>query len=864
MQEKNEFSTLSKGVLMETSEIAIEYRCVKIKPIHLGIALLGSKEEGSLVMDLEEMGENTQFLRESLIEIENKASNRRSKKGLDEAAVSFSKELELVLAKANQIAESFNEKEFPREKITPEHLFIALLESNEPWVKKVFEEAGSLSEDLINLMGFSTHFKRQVETFDGSLEEGAAFIDGEPLSLEDLQDLQQHGKSLEHDESHAPQSAAEEVTGSMLEKYGKNLTAMFDKLDDVIGRQEEIDSITETLLQKNKPNPILIGESGVGKTAIVEGFAKNLQSSNSILKNATIFELNLSGMIAGTKYRGEFEKRIEGVINEVKQRQEAGQNIILFIDEIHMIVGAGKVDGGNIDGGNMLKTALSKGEIKCIGATTPKEYKQSIEKDSALARRFIKVIVDEPSEKETIEILMKAKGSFEEHHNVEFSKEVIESIVVWSEKFISDENFPDKAFSILDNVGARRLRRAFKFPQGVVDCDEELRKMLNDVDYINSFSDDQDKYFEDLSKVTNKREKMLTSYLKKHDKRLTSTIDDVAESVSNKSGVPKDMILRSQDSVLKDVEGILLKDIFGQDEAVRAVCRAIKVSYFGLKEKGKPIASFLFDGPSGVGKTFLAKKLAENIFGSEKKLIKIDMSEYSTSTSAKKLTGADPGYVGHETGSVLVDAVRQNPYSVILFDEIEKSHQSAKNVLLQIMEDGVLTDGSGRKADFSNCIIIMTSNAGSTSDGTTVGLGSKLKHVKNQKAKSAKAEVLKSSFSPEFVSRITSMEFFNELEEKDLKRIVCVELDRVKSFFLKEKGIILKYTEKLLDFLIKNDTIQVGARQALNKVENDFKPKLVEFTMSKGNGVVKAISVTEKDGEIAFLATKQRKKVKLK
>ena len=857
----NRLSTIAKGIILEASEIAAESKSGEVEIIDLGIALLNDNFEVSLCSELEEVGENPAFLKDTLLFLKGEGQHEESKEG----GLKFSNKLEKLLANAAKVAQEFD-VEFQgkkwEEKITPTHLFIALLKSGEDWLDNVFEDKETLTEELMSLIRFSKNEMPINTTF--FIDENGSFVSPKQESLDSFEGFVPESQGQEEDGSEEGQQVEVSRKGlsSPLERFATNLTANSENLDDVIGREEEIDLIIETLLQKNKPNPMLLGDSGVGKTAIVEGFAKKLKTSNSILKNATIFDLSISSLVSGTKYRGEFEKRIEDVLKDVCRRNNSGQNIILFIDEFHMVVGSGKTEGGNMDGGNLLKRALARGDIKCIGATTPEEYKKSVEKDPALARRFVTINVKEPSVEETVEILMKSKDRFEEHHNVKFTKPLIEKLVYYCEKFLPSKNFPDKAFSVLDSVGARKINKAFKFPQDVIDCDLEMERLLNDSDVIKSFfeTEDQESYVEKIKTVNEKREKSLTKHLKKYEKKINVTHEDLIEVVSKQSGIPKEMIAKTQNELLKNLEANLLKDVFGQDETVKAVCDAIKVSYFGLSESGKPLSTFLFDGSSGVGKTFIAKKLAENVFGSEKKLIKIDMSEYSSETSVTKLIGADPGYVGYESGSNLIDSVIREPYSVILLDEIEKCHTKAKNLLLQVMNEGVLTDSSGRKADFSNCIIIMTSNASSKVNNKTVGFGAGFEYVKQQKSANERKRALDKKFSPEFISRITSIQFFNDLSEKDLLKIAESSLAEIKKFLRKEKKITLKYTKKLLDFLVKNDTIQVGARQVLNRVENDFKTQLVSFILSQGTNI-ESVSVTVSEKEEFVFSVKKRKKV---
>ena len=554
----------------------------------------------------------------------------------------------------------------------------------------------------------------------------------------------------------------QEQEENVLEKYGRDITAEAKKgkIDPVIGRDEEIRSITRVLSRKTKNNPVLIGEPGVGKTAIVEGLALRIVKGDvpASLKDKTIWELDMAALIAGAKYRGDFEERIKKCLEEVKK---AG-DVILFIDEVHTIVGAGSAEGA-VDAANILKPLLARGEVQVIGATTLNEYRKYIEKDSALERRFSPVTVGEPTNEETIEILKGIRDRYEAHHNVKITDEAIKAAVELSTRYINDRFLPDKAIDLVDEAASRVKMRTYTQPDTLKKLEEEISAMNKEKDDAIKVQDFEkaaglrDKINVEKEKLQKEKEK----WESKNTKSITTlTEEDIAEVVASWTGVPVKKLTQTENEKLRNLEQTLHQRVIGQNEAVDAVAKAIRRGRVGLKDPNRPIGSFLFLGPTGVGKTELSKALAESLFGNEDAMIRIDMSEYMEGHSVSKLIGSPPGYVGFDEGGQLTEKIRRKPYSVILFDEIEKAHPDVMNMLLQILDDGRLTDAQGRTVNFKNTVIIMTSNIGARliTDKTTLGFSAKDKKDESQKEyETIKKDVmgeLKKQFRPEFINRI--------------------------------------------------------------------------------------------------------------
>ena len=621
-----------------------------------------------------------------------------------------------------------------------------------------------------------------------------------------------------------------------LNQYGTDLTkkATEGKLDPVIGRKDEIQRVIQILSRRTKNNPCLIGEPGVGKTAVAEGLAEKIIAEDvpEMLKNKRVVSLDIASMIAGAKYRGDFEERIKKCLEEVKK---AG-DVILFIDEVHTIVGAGSAEGA-VDAANILKPLLARGEVQIIGATTLNEYRKYIEKDSALERRFSPVTVGEPTNEETIEILKGIRDRYEAHHNVKITDEAIKAAVELSTRYINDRFLPDKAIDLVDEAASRVKMRTYTQP-------DTLKKLEEEISAMNKEKDDAIKV-QDFEKAAGLRDKIKVEKEKlqkekekwesKNTKSITTlTEEDIAEVVASWTGVPVKKLTQTENEKLRNLEQTLHQRVIGQNEAVDAVAKAIRRGRVGLKDPNRPIGSFLFLGPTGVGKTELSKALAESLFGNEDAMIRIDMSEYMEGHSVSKLIGSPPGYVGFDEGGQLTEKIRRKPYSVILFDEIEKAHPDVMNMLLQILDDGRLTDAQGRTVNFKNTVIIMTSNIGARliTDKTTLGFSAGDKNEESQKEyETIKKDVmgeLKKQFRPEFINRIDEIIVFHKLNDEDIKQIIDIMLNQVKKR-MKAKDIELEIDDSVKELIAKKgvDT-NYGARPLKRAIQNILEDKIAE------------------------------------
>ena len=621
-----------------------------------------------------------------------------------------------------------------------------------------------------------------------------------------------------------------------LNQYGTDLTkkATEGKLDPVIGRKDEIQRVIQILSRRTKNNPCLIGEPGVGKTAVAEGLAEKIIAEDvpEMLKNKRVVSLDIASMIAGAKYRGDFEERIKKCLEEVKK---AG-DVILFIDEVHTIVGAGSAEGA-VDAANILKPLLARGEVQIIGATTLNEYRKYIEKDSALERRFSPVTVGEPTSEETIEILKGIRDRYEAHHNVKITDEAIKAAVELSTRYINDRFLPDKAIDLVDEAASRVKMRTYTQPDTLKKLEEEISAMNKEKDDAIRVQDFEkaaglrDKIKVEKEKLQKEKEK----WESKNTKSITTlTEEDIAEVVASWTGVPVKKLTQTENEKLRNLEQTLHQRVIGQNEAVDAVAKAIRRGRVGLKDPNRPIGSFLFLGPTGVGKTELSKALAESLFGNEDAMIRIDMSEYMEGHSVSKLIGSPPGYVGFDEGGQLTEKIRRKPYSVILFDEIEKAHPDVMNMLLQILDDGRLTDAQGRTVNFKNTVIIMTSNIGARliTDKTTLGFSAGDKNEESQKEyETIKKDVmgeLKKQFRPEFINRIDEIIVFHKLNDEDIKQIIDIMLNQVKKR-MKAKDIELEIDDSVKEIIAKKgvDT-NYGARPLKRAIQNILEDKIAE------------------------------------
>lgn len=640
-----------------------------------------------------------------------------------------------------------------------------------------------------------------------------------------------------------------------------NEKAKQGKIDPVIGRNDEINRVIQILSRRNKNNPVLIGEPGVGKTAIAEGLAQRIVNNDvpEILKNCHIISLNMSSVVAGTKYRGEFEERLKKVIDEVKKHKDW----ILFVDELHTLVGAGSSEG-SMDAANIMKPALARGELRCIGATTLKEYKKYIEKDAALERRFQPVKVGEPNPKDTLEILKGLRDRYEAFHKAKITDEALKAAVDLSGRYITDRFQPDKAIDVIDEAAAKVRMEASSTPEGLKKKEEELESVNKEKEAAVSSQD-----FEKAAIYRDQAKKLQTEIdaLKKdwkggdHD-HLTVTEEDVAEVVSKWTGVPVQNLKKSDSERLLHLEDELHKRVIGQDEAVHAVATAIRRARAGMKDPKRPIGSFLFLGTTGVGKTELARALAECMFGSEKNMIRFDMSEYMEKHEVSRLVGAPPGYVGYEEGGQLTDAVRRNPYSVILFDEVEKAHMDFFNILLQVLDDGRLTDGQGRTVDFTNCVIIMTSNLGSNflkgHMGKKLGFSSGEKEEKEESFEDIRKMIMdevKRTFRPEFINRIDEIIVFHPLTPENLSEIVDLMLKKVAGK-LEHFHVTLNVSDEAKKVIIADGTdVEYGARPLKRTIQKEMEDPISELILQDGLKDKKVLHVgKDENGKLTFKA----------
>ncbi|MDH7605041.1 MAG: ATP-dependent Clp protease ATP-binding subunit [Melioribacter sp.] len=624
----------------------------------------------------------------------------------------------------------------------------------------------------------------------------------------------------------------EKTKTPVLDNFGRDLTklALEGKLDPVIGREKEIERVAQVLSRRKKNNPVLIGEPGVGKTAIAEGLALKIVQRKvpRILQDKRVVTLDLAGLVAGTKYRGQFEERMKALMNEL----EKADDVILFIDELHTIVGAGGASG-SLDASNMFKPALARGDIQCIGATTLDEYRKYIETDGALDRRFQKVMIDPPSPEETIQILENIKFKYEEHHHVRYSKEAIEAAVRLSERYITDRYLPDKAIDVIDEAGARVHMGNFTVSEEIMKLEEEIEKIKQLKLQVVKQQD-----YEEAARLRDK-ERQLQSDLeiakreweaKTQDMIYDVTEDDIATVVSMMTGIPVTRVVQAESEKLMNMEEALKQRIVGQDEAVSKLCKAIRRARAGLKRANKPIGTFIFLGPTGVGKTELAKELARYLFDSEDALIRIDMSEYMEKFAVSRLVGAPPGYVGYDEGGQLTERVRRKPYSVVLFDEIEKAHPDVFNILLQVLDDGILTDSLGRRVDFKNTIIIMTSNVGTKDIKTTGGFGFGTASEADQytSLKNTVEDAMRRLFNPEFLNRIDEAIVFRNLDKEDIKKIINIEMkDLIKN--LSENKMSIELHKSAVEFLTeKGFDPKFGARPLKRAIQKYVEDPLAE------------------------------------
>jgi ATP-dependent Clp protease ATP-binding subunit ClpC len=685
-------------------------------------------------------------------------------------------------------------------------------------------------------------------------------------------DFSESGDDYDADEPQKPKSPAGGTANAksktpVLDNFGRDVTRLAEmgSLDPIVGREKEIERVSQILSRRKKNNPILIGEPGVGKTAIVEGLALRIvqRKVSRVLFDKRVISLDLAALVAGTKYRGQFEERMKAIMNEL----EKNRDVILFIDEIHTIVGAGGASG-SLDASNIFKPALARGELQCIGASTLDEYRTNIEKDGALDRRFQKVLIEPPSIDEAITILNNIRPKYEDFHNVSYDQDAIEACVKLSERYMTDRLLPDKAIDVLDEVGARVHLKNIDVPQNVLDLEkkiEEIKVEKNKVVKSQKFEeaaalrDTEKKLGDELEKAKAEWEEEVKN------KRYPIHEEDIAEVISMMTGIPVMRMVEAESEKLRRMADDLQSVVVGQDEAVGKVVKAIQRNRVGLKDPKKPIGSFIFLGPTGVGKTELARSLARYLFDSEDSLVRIDMSEYMEKFSLSRLIGAPPGYVGYEEGGQLTEKIRRKPYSVVLLDEIEKAHPDIFNILLQVLDDGQLTDGLGRKVDFKNTIIIMTSNIGvrqlkEFGDGVGFATSTKVSNSEdNNRAVIEKA--LKRTFSPEFLNRIDDVIVFNSLSEEHINVIIDIIMKNVLKR-MKDLGFSLSLTESARKFLVeKGYDQQFGARPLHRAIQKYLEDPLAEEILNRtlGEGDQALADYDDEAGKIVFKITKAKK-----
>ena len=817
----NEFTQQVSDIVVYGKEEANRLQNDHIEPEHL---LLGILRDGeckaaevlkSFYLDLKGIKNELEIqLREKSIQ-ENYSQD-----------ITFSEEASKILTLSKLEAKLMN-----NEKVDTPHILLAIMRDNQNNAYKILDKNDVTYEKIIDRL------KQEEVPFDGldfnddEEEEGIGRRGNADKSNDGFD------SSANRQTTQTEQKQAEGGT-PYLDNYGIDLTKAAEggKLDPVVGREKEIERIAQILSRRKKNNPILIGEPGVGKSAIAEGLALRIVEKrvSRALFGKRIVSLDMTAVVAGTKYRGQFEERIRAILTEVKKHPD----VILFIDEIHTIVGAGSA-AGSMDAANMLKPALARGEIQCIGATTLDEYRKNIEKDGALERRFQKVLVEPTSPEETLQILRNIKDKYEEHHNVTYTDEALEACVRLTDRYVTDRYFPDKAIDAMDEAGSRIHLTHISVPREIEEQErliEEAQQHKNEAirlqnfELAASFRDRENQYTEQLERLKNEWKEKLK------DNRETVDAPQIEEVVSMISGVPVQRMAQAEGVRLKGMKQALLSKVIGQDKAVETLVRSIQRSRVGLKDPNKPIGTFLFLGPTGVGKTHLAKELAKNMFGTTDAIIRIDMSEYMEKFTVSRLVGAPPGYVGYEEGGQLTEKVRRHPYSIVLLDEIEKAHSDVFNMLLQVMDEGRLTDSLGRTVDFKNTIIIMTSNIGTRQlkeFGKGIGFTAQTGENEKEHANSVIRKALNKSFAPEFINRLDEIVTFDQLDIASLEKIIDIELAGLYKR-IEGCGYHLLLDQEAKRFVAeKGYDVQFGARPLKRSIQNHLEDGLVELIINE-------------------------------
>lgn len=823
------FSPKVREVIVYSREEAmrLNHDYIGVEHFLLGIIREG---EGMALRVLKNLGVEPQYLRKTIEEAIKDKINPNLKYNAH-TDIPLTKQAQRVLKLATLEA-----KYFHQDVIGTEHLMLSILKNNDSIISSILKNY-EIEYDI---------FRSELMTINQDIK--SEFGNSGDEEFEDDERRQQQQKKAGVSKSKTP----------VLDNFGRDITklAIDGNLDPIVGRENEIERVSQILSRRKKNNPILIGEPGVGKTAIVEGLALRIvqRKVSRVLFDKRVVSLDLAALVAGTKYRGQFEERIKAIMGEL----EKNRDVILFIDEIHTIVGAGGASG-SLDASNIFKPALARGELQCIGASTLDEYRQYIEKDGALDRRFQKVMIDPPSMEETYNILNNIKSKYEDFHNVLYTDEAIKAAVQLSTRYITDRLLPDKAIDVMDEVGARVHLKNITVPQNILELEakiEDIKVEKNKVVKSQKYEeaarlrDDEKKLLEDL----NLAKKEWEAHLK--ETKHTITEDHIAEVVGSMTGIPVNKIAQSESKKLLKMNEDLQGQVVGQDEALKKISKAIQRNRVGLKDPKKPIGTFIFLGPTGVGKTELAKCLSKYLFDSEDALIRIDMSEYMEKFSISRLIGAPPGYVGYEEGGQLTEKVRRKPYSVVLLDEIEKAHPDVYNILLQVLDDGQLTDGMGRKIDFKNTLIIMTSNIGARQlkdFGTGIGLTTTARKEQEEELSKGVIEgALKKTFSPEFLNRIDDIIVFNSLNEGDILKIIDISLRDVIQR-MEKLSFHLELTEEAKKFLAeKGYDPQFGARPLHRAIQKHLEDPLAEAILEHGNKPGLHIHVSYTAGEEAL------------
>ena len=828
----NQFTQRVSDIIMYSKEEANRLRNSYIGPEHLLLGLI-REGEGKAIEILFNLQINLQDIKNQLEDIvKNNAENDTT---YDEN-ISFndkaSKVLKLCILEAKLLRNIAADSE---------HILLAIMKVKDNAAFHVLESNGVTYEKIKLTLQPDTHA-------------GLGFSEDEDED-EDIRQSPSGNKSNAAQQQARPAQKKPANDTPVLDNFGTDMTKAAEegKLDPVVGRVKEIERLAQILSRRKKNNPILIGEPGVGKSAIVEGLALRIveKKVSRILFDKRVIALDMTAVVAGTKYRGQFEERIRSILNELKKNP----NIILFIDEIHTIVGAGSA-AGSMDAANMLKPALARGEIQCIGATTLDEYRQNIEKDGALERRFQKVIVEPTTAEETLQILKNIKDKYEDHHNVNYTDAALEVCVKLTDRYITDRNFPDKAIDALDEAGSRVHLTNITAPKEIEEQEkliDEMKSLKNEAVRLQNFElaasyrDKEKEYTNQLDTLKEEWEKSL--------KENRETVDDeqIAEVVSMMSGVPVQRMAQAEGMKLLGMKDDLLSKVIGQDKAIATLVKAIQRSRVGLKDPNKPIGTFMFLGPTGVGKTHLAKELAKLMFGSADALIRIDMSEYMEKFTVSRLVGAPPGYVGYEEGGQLTEKVRRKPYSIVLLDEIEKAHPDVFNILLQVMDEGRLTDSYGRTVDFKNTIVIMTSNIGTRQlkeFGKGIGFAAQVRTDDKEYSRNVITKALNKSFAPEFINRLDEIITFDQLDLDALTRIIDIELKGLYSR-VKNIGYKLVIDEDAKKFVAtKGYDVQFGARPLKRAIQNNLEDGISELILGSEMAAGDTIKVSydkEKD-----------------